>query len=117
MTFLAMLLILILSVWETSGASQAPAAAPSAAPQGNADNGKMLYARRGCWTCHGYVAQGGDLNPNATGPRLAGRTTSWPAFSRYVRRPTGNMIPYTEKVLPDKELAGIFAWLRSISSR
>ena len=38
----------------------------------------------------------------------------WLAFSRYVRRPTEEMIPYTVKVLPDQELADIYAWLRSI---
>ena len=35
-------------------------------------------------------------------------------ISAYVRRPTGEMIPYTEKVISDTELADIFAWLRAI---
>ena len=49
-------------------------------------------------------------------PALAWPAVSspWPAFSRYVRRPTEEMIPYTVKVLPDQELADIYAWLRSI---
>ena len=114
MTYLAILLTLIVSVWATPASAQAPATAPNTAPQGNAENGKKLFVQHGCWTCHGYAAQGGDLNPNATGPRLSGRTEPWLAFSKYVRQPTGNMVPYTEKILPDKELADIFAWLRSI---
>jgi mono/diheme cytochrome c family protein len=114
MTFFAILLMLIVSAWSTPAPAQSPAAGPNAAPQGNVENGKKLYVQRGCWTCHGYAAQGGALNPNPTGPRLAGRTAPFPAFSRYIRHPTGNMVPYTEKILPDKELADIHAWLRSI---
>ena len=81
-----------------------------AAPNGNAEKGKTLFVERACWQCHGREAQGGG----AAGPRLAGRVSPWPAFSRYVRRPTEEMIPYTAKVLPDAELADIYAWLRSI---
>ena len=77
---------------------------------GSAENGKKLYVERACWQCHGLAAQGGGI----AGPRLAGRVPAWPAFSRYVRRPTEEMIPYTEKTLPDTELADIYAWLRAI---
>ena len=83
--------------------------APSA-PQGNAERGKKLYVERACWQCHGLAAQGGGI----AGPRLAGRVPPWPAFSRYVRRPTEEMIPYTEKMLSDAELADIYAWLQAI---
>ena len=85
------------------------AQAPSA-PAGNAENGKKLFVERACWQCHGLAAHGGGI----AGPRLAGRVPAWPAFSRYVRRPTEEMIPYTAKMLPDAELADIYAWLRSI---
>jgi len=85
------------------------AQAPSA-PSGNAEKGKTLFVERACWQCHGLAAQGGGI----AGPRLAGRVPAWPAFSRYVRRPTEEMIPYTPKALPDTELADIYAWLRSI---
>ena len=83
---------------------------PSNAPTGNAEKGKTLFVERACWQCHGLAAQGGGI----AGPRLAGRVPAWPAFSRYVRRPTEEMIPYTPKSLPDSELADIYAWLRSI---
>ena len=39
--------------------------------------------------------------------------TEW-GTSYGVRRPAEEMIPYTAKVLPDDELAAIFAWLRSL---
>jgi mono/diheme cytochrome c family protein len=89
---------------------QRAAAAQQDAPRGNADDGAKLFVDRGCWQCHGGVAQGGGI----AGPRLAGRVLVWAAFSAYVRRPTEEMIPYTAKVLPDEELAHIFAWLRSL---
>jgi mono/diheme cytochrome c family protein len=31
-----------------------------------------------------------------------------------VRKPTGNMPPYSAKVMPDQELADIYAYLKSI---
>jgi mono/diheme cytochrome c family protein len=83
--------------------------AASQAPAGNAANGRKLFATIGCYQCHGYEAQGST----ATGPRLAPRPLPFPALSRYVRRPAGQMPPYTAKVLSDMELADIYAFLQS----
>ena len=83
--------------------------AASQAPAGNATNGRKLFATIGCYQCHGYEAQGST----ATGPRLAPRPLPFPALSRYVRRPTGQMPPYTTKVLSDAELADIYAFLQA----
>jgi mono/diheme cytochrome c family protein len=77
-------------------------------PAGNVENGKKLYAQYGCYQCHGYAAQGG------TGPRVAPRPLAYPAFAKYVRQPTGEMPPYTVKVLSDPRLADIYAFLRSV---
>jgi ubiquinol-cytochrome c reductase cytochrome c subunit len=101
---------LIIATALAVGARPADAQQPSDAPAGNTAKGKTLFVERACWQCHGLAAQGGG----AAGPRLAGRLSAWPAFSRYVRRPTEEMIPYTAKVLSDTELADIYAWLRSI---
>lgn len=98
------LVLVLLVAW----APRAPA--QSAQPAGNARNGGALYVDRGCWQCHGLAGQGGGI----AGPRLAGRVQVWAAFSRYVRQPTEEMIPYTAKVLPDNELADIFEWLRTL---
>ena len=99
-------LTLILSV---GAALHASAQAPLESA-GDAASGAKLYVDRACWQCHGLAAQGGGI----AGPRLAGRVLVWAAFAAYVRRPTEEMIPYTSKVLPDRELADIFAWLRSL---
>ena len=91
---------------------QGQAASPStaAAPAGNAETGRKLFASDGCYQCHGYEAQGST----ATGPRLGPRPISFAAFSRYVRQPTGQMPPYTTKIVPDTDLAHIYAFLRAL---
>ena len=94
----------------TRAQEPAPAAKPAAqtAPAGNADTGKKLWSSYGCWQCHGYEGQGG-----AAGPRLSGRNLNFGYISGYVRKPTNQMPPYTEKVLPNTDLAHIYAYLQS----
>ena len=89
--------------------AQAPLPAAAQAPAGNGDNGKKLFVSYGCYQCHGYEGQGSS----ATGPRLGPKPIAWAAFSRYVRRPTNQMPPFTEKVVTDANLADIYAYLQS----
>ena len=101
-------------VWLTplALAQERPATAPSstaAAPKGNAQQGKKLFESYGCYQCHGHEAQGSS----ATGPRLGPRPLPFAAFSRYVRRPSNQMPPYTAKVVTDAELADIYAYVDS----
>jgi mono/diheme cytochrome c family protein len=96
------------------GRARAQNAAPEAksdeAPAGNVDNGKQLFVKDGCFACHGTLAHGGTSG----GPRLAGPPVlSYKAFLAYVRNPA-EMPPYTEKVLSDKEVADIYAFLKSV---
>jgi mono/diheme cytochrome c family protein len=90
-------------------ASPSAAARRAAAPAGHADNGKKIYVSYGCYECHNYAANGG-----VAGARLAPHPLAWDEFSRYVRKPTGEMPPYTTKVLTDAELADIYAFLVTI---
>ena len=89
--------------------AQAPQRPATAAPAGNVDVGKKLFASVGCYQCHGYEAQGS----NATGPRLGPRPMAFAAFSRYVRQPSGQMPPYTAKVVSDTDLANVYAFIQS----
>jgi ubiquinol-cytochrome c reductase cytochrome c subunit len=89
--------------------AQTPAPQQTAAPAGNATEGKKLYVSYGCYQCHGYEAQGS----NASGPRLGPRPIAFVAFSRYVRQPTGQMPPYTRKVVSDADLTNIYAFVQS----
>jgi ubiquinol-cytochrome c reductase cytochrome c subunit len=75
----------------------------------NAENGKRLFVKDGCYQCHGYQGQGGGA-----GARLAPRPIVLVALTAYVRHPTGQMPPYTSKVLSDADLADIHAYLSSI---
>ena len=100
-------LTLVLGLVPLTALAQTAPAAP--APPGNADTGKKMYNSYGCYQCHGYEGQGST----ATGPRLGPRPLPFAVFSRYIRRPTGQMPPYTEKVLSDADLGHIHAYLTS----
>ena len=89
--------------------AQTPQRPATNAPSGTADAGKKLFVADGCYQCHGYEAQGSS----ATGPRLGPRPIAVAAFSRYVRQPTGQMPPYTAKVVSDTDLANIYAFVQS----
>ncbi len=78
-------------------------------PTGNAENGRKLFVRDGCWECHGYAAQGGR-----DGARLADTALSVAQLTRYVRKPTGAMPAYIDKVLSDQQLADIWAYVKSL---
>ena len=77
------------------------------APAGNAENGKKLFMKQGCFRCHGTDGQGG------AGPRLAPKPLATAALIQYVRKPAGQMPPYTNQV-SDAELTDIRAYLAAI---
>jgi ubiquinol-cytochrome c reductase cytochrome c subunit len=81
----------------------------SSAPSGNAENGKQLFVKDGCYECHGREGQGSTMS----GPRIAPHPIAFEAVLNYVRKPKGEMPPYTEKVISDKDLADIYAYLQS----
>jgi cytochrome c553 len=80
----------------------------NATPQGDADRGKMLFIKVGCYQCHNYEGHGG-----AAGARIAPNPPPFRGFVSYVRSPKGDMPPYREKVLSEQDLADIYAYLRS----
>lgn len=76
----------------------------------NVANGRRLFMKDGCYECHGTEAQGSPT----TGPRLGPDPIPLSAIIAYVRAPTGQMPPYTAKVISDRELADIYAFLKSL---
>jgi mono/diheme cytochrome c family protein len=82
---------------------------PSDMPAGNAENGKRVFTKIGCYECHGREGQGSTMS----GPRIAPDPVPFDELSRYVRKPTGEMPPYTAKVVSDQELTDIYAFLQS----
>ena len=88
-------------------AAAKPAASPSA-PAGKIENGGVLYKKIGCYQCHGGEGQGG-----LSGPRIGPNLFPYARFSDYLRKPTGDMPPYSTKVLTDQEIADIYAWVNA----
>ena len=84
-------------------------AAAQSASSGNADNGKRLFLRDGCWECHGFAGQGGR-----DGARIGATSLTLQGVIRYVRRPTGSMPAFTDKLISDQELTDIYAYLKSL---
>jgi len=95
------------------GGAQSASASQKAdnAPAGNAKNGKTVYTADGCYECHGREAQGGA----GTGPKLGPSPIPYSVFAFQVRSPRDQMPPYTSKVLPDSELADIYAFVQSVA--
>jgi ubiquinol-cytochrome c reductase cytochrome c subunit len=81
----------------------------SAASAASAEKGQALFLKYGCWQCHGTLGQGG-----ITGPRLAPDPLPFDALANFVRTSSGQMPPYRQAVLPDADLADIYAYLQSI---
>jgi mono/diheme cytochrome c family protein len=76
---------------------------------GNAENGKRLYLKNGCYQCHGQSGQGG-----LAGARLAQTKLAQAAFIAYVRNPApGGMPPYRAQVMTDQELADVWTYIKT----
>jgi mono/diheme cytochrome c family protein len=95
----------------TAHAQEAKSPAQVAKPAaGNAENGKKLFTSVGCYECHDREGQGGA----GTGPRLAPNPLPLSAFIHQLRQSSGQMPPYTEKVLSDAQVTDIYAYLQTI---
>jgi ubiquinol-cytochrome c reductase cytochrome c subunit len=90
-----------------TGPAGAARQAPAAASDGNVENGKRLYAKNGCASCHGLEGQGAPTS----GPRIGPTPLPLAAFIKYVRAPKNQMPPYTGKVMSDQDLTDVRAFL------
>jgi len=84
-------------------------AAAQSTSSGNVDNGKRLFLRDGCWECHGFAGQGGR-----DGARIGATSLTLQGVIRYVRKPTGSMPAFTDKLITDQEMTDIYAYLKSL---
>jgi mono/diheme cytochrome c family protein len=83
----------------------------AAALAADAARGKILFTQKyGCYQCHGTEGQGSPI----TGPRLAPNPLPFEALSAFVRTSSREMPPFREAVLPNADLADIYAYLQSI---
>jgi mono/diheme cytochrome c family protein len=104
----ALVVVLVSSVSGLASQTLTPTA-PAAAAAGDSDNGKRIFVKYGCAECHGREGQGAPLS----GPRIAPAPLPLAGFVKYVRSPTGQMPPYTEKVVTNQELTDMRAFLLS----
>jgi mono/diheme cytochrome c family protein len=83
----------------------------SAAFAADAAKGKIFYIQKyGCYQCHGTEGQGSAI----TGPKLAPNPMPYEALVNFVRTSAREMPPYREQVLPNEDLADIYAYLLTI---
>jgi mono/diheme cytochrome c family protein len=83
---------------------------PAATKPANATRGKQLYMATGCYQCHGTRGEGGG---NA-GPRVAPGPLPYAGFLQQLRHPRARMPVYTAVVMPDTDVADIYAYLSTV---
>ena len=82
------------------------------APTGDAAHGKLVFLKEACFTCHGRSGQGGAYNGPA--PILAQTALPFEGFKAQVRNPVNDMPAYSDAVLSDKDIADIYAFVKSL---
>jgi mono/diheme cytochrome c family protein len=98
---------LVLAAFAASLAiGQVPALAASA------ENGKVAFVKHGCWQCHDFTGQGSVATSG--GRVIADTALPFDAFKAYVRDPGGSMPPFHVEILPDSDLADIYAYLEAL---
>jgi mono/diheme cytochrome c family protein len=82
--------------------------AAAAHAQGNAASGKDLYMKFNCYACHGFSGQ------NGSGARLVPMKLTQQAFTDFVHKGRAGMPPYSAKVIPDAQLADVYAYIKTL---
>jgi len=96
------------------GASQNSAAPPG----GNAQNGKKVFEKLGCFRCHGSAGEGMPQTGKEAGPpKIASPHLSLQDFVRFVRAPKGQMPPFSAAQVSDDELSDVYAFLQAVASQ
>src|SRR5947207_1744859 len=103
------LFVAVFAVTALSAGGSGSSARAQDAPRGDVANGKRVYLKTGCFTCHGRAGQGGAF----LGPAPALAQTEWPfeAFKLQIREPSHEMAAYPEAVMSDQEVADIYAYV------
>ena len=92
----------------------ATALAEGTAP-GDPAKGKRVYLADGCFLCHGRVGQGGAMNYPA--PAITKLEMPVESFVAFLRDAPNDMPAYAANVLPDEDVADIYAFLQSLPGR
>jgi len=84
----------------------------AALADGSAEKGKVAMVKHGCFQCHGTLGQGSVIT--SAGKVLTNTALPLESFKAFVRTTNRAMPSYSEKILPDGDLADIYAFLTSI---
>jgi cytochrome b subunit of formate dehydrogenase len=87
------------------------AALTVSADAGVAETGQLVWAEQDCATCHGDNAEG---TPGTLNIGIAHTTLTFEEFVLKVRLGPADMKAYSARVLPDEDLAHVYAWLQSL---
>jgi mono/diheme cytochrome c family protein len=83
----------------------------ASAQAADAARGKILFTQKyGCYECHGTEGEGSPV----TGPRLAPNPLPFDTLQAFIRTSNGPMPPFRESILPNADLADIYAYLQSL---
>jgi mono/diheme cytochrome c family protein len=85
------------------------AGAQTAAPAGDAQNGKRLYTGKTCEMCHGTSGEG-----TATGPKIVPSSISYADFVSQLRSPLDRMPTFPESSVSNAEAADVYAYVKSL---
>jgi ubiquinol-cytochrome c reductase cytochrome c subunit len=112
MTPLRTILIGVLVIAAATLGAASLSAQPST-PTGDAKRGQHLFVVQGCYECHNYQGQGtGSRGPRQNpGPNLAPAPIPYAAFVTQMRMPRAVMPSYDARLLSDRDLADIYAYL------
>jgi len=88
------------------------AAGSGAALAASAEKGKAAFMKYGCWQCHGTEGQGSAIT--SAGKVLAPDPMPLETFTAFLRSTNAAMPPYSEKVLPNEDVADMHAYLSTI---
>ena len=81
----------------------------------NIENGKQIFENQGCQKCHGSEGQGRTrTEKQGAAPQISPSRLSFFAFKRFVRRPAGQMPPFSSHEISDSQLADLYAFLQSM---
>jgi len=87
----------------------------NASASGNPQKGKTNYENLSCNRCHGSQGEGlAGAGQNPGIPRIASTTMSFADFLRQVRKPKGQMPPYSTKEASDADLTDVYAYLQAL---
>src|SRR6202048_1418271 len=109
--------VLLTAMPTEAGTTGAPRQASKPA-MGNVQNGKLVFEIQGCNKCHGSEGEG-LATPGQKGavPRIATTSLALPTFIQQVRKPAGQMPPYSSQKVSDADLADVYAFLQKLTTK